>query len=129
METLFALIAILALLSQSGSSQPSPRKALPKAPLVLAPLPEADAVAPAQPRYRLIAKFSDSLRVRATPTGGLRSESNASLTAVEELAQSLAMSFSPLIASSEALLSALEARAQSRSFVAQPDLAGMVIVE
>jgi hypothetical protein len=129
METLLALIAILAFLPQSGSSQPSPRKALPKAPLVLAPLPELDAVAPAQSRYRLIAKFTDSLRVRATPTGGLRSESNASLTAVEELARSLAMSFSPLIASSEALLSALEARAQSRSFVAQPDLAGMVIVE
>lgn len=129
MDALLSLFATLALLFQSATPPPSPRKTLPKAPLVLRPLSMAETAPDAQPRYRLIAKFTDSLRVRATPTGGLRSESNASLAAVEELARSRAMSFSPLIAASESLLSALEARAESRSLVAQPDLAGMAIVE
>src|SRR5688572_32522351 len=101
MEALLSLFAALLLLPQSGTPLPSPRKPLPKSPLVLRPLPELDPAPSAQPMHRLIAKFADSLRVRATPTGGLRSESNAALAAVEELARSLAMSFSPLIASSE----------------------------
>lgn len=77
---------------------------------------------------RLIVKFDDAALARATEAGGLASRGGADLTGVAEVAQTNALHFSPLIQLPELLLRNLEDRAAARSGVAQPDLAGLMIV-
>jgi len=77
---------------------------------------------------RLIVKFDDAVLARANDAGVLASERGADLTVVNEVAQSNGLRFSPLIRLPESTLRSLEDRARARSGVAQPDLAGMMIV-
>ncbi|MFT7667922.1 MAG: hypothetical protein ACI8X5_000608 [Planctomycetota bacterium] len=80
---------------------------------------------------RLIVKFVDSALVRADIDGALDSLSGESLASVQALATTLGteLRFRALLSTSAADLTALEQRAAARSGRAQPDLAGMLIVE
>jgi hypothetical protein len=93
------------------------------------------AKAPRRPSFehRLVAKFKDELRVRATKTGELRSDTQGpsaldNAAAIMRLAQPLGMRFSQLIQLPEARIAHLETRATLASKTAQPDFAGIVVV-
>ena len=77
--------------------------------------------------YRLIVKFHDPVRARSQ-RGSIISETATELAGTRRLARSFGMSFSPLIRLPEEALQELERRAASRSGVAQPDLAGLMVV-
>jgi hypothetical protein len=76
--------------------------------------------------YRLIVKFADALKVRATANQELRSLRGASLHEPRQLASKLGLKFAPLIHLPESKLNELQRRAALHSGVAQPDLAGIV---
>lgn len=85
-------------------------------------------------KHRLVVKFKDDLRVRATTSGGLLSDvkspaalSNAS--AVTQIAQRFGMRFSPLIQLPEQRLETMKTRAALGSKHQQPDLAGILVVD
>jgi len=104
-----------------------PRQPLPKE-AVRAPALASAALAPDRAQ-RLIVKFVDPARARFTPGGGLESRAGHDLGAVRRLAREEGLRFAPLVRLEESQLAALEARAAARSGRAQPDLAGMAIVE
>jgi hypothetical protein len=83
---------------------------------------------PASSPQRLIVKFHDHLRARATETGELVSAGGFDLDPVAGALPGIRLRFSPLIRLSESLLLDLEARAERISGRTQPDLAGMFIV-
>lgn len=91
--------------------------------------------APERPavKSRLIAKFKDSLRMRAEPDGGFRSAANAAerskASELEPLARQYRMRFSQHIRLPEASLQDLESQAAQASGRAQPDLAGVLAVD
>lgn len=91
--------------------------------------------APQRPavKSRLIAKFKDSLRVRAEPDGGVRSAASAAERSMAwelgSLAQQYGMHFSQHIQLPEASLQDLESEAAQASGRAQPDLAGVLAVD
>ncbi len=89
------------------------------------PLPPG-APARAAAGHRLIVKFRDELRARATAEGGLRSAAGADLGEAQRFASRLGLTFAPAIRLPESLLADLAARAAARSNRAQPDLAGML---
>ncbi len=95
---------------------------LPRAPLVKEPV----LALPTEPS-RLVVKFRDDLLVRATPAGLV------SLAGVEPAAAlpltGAAASFTQLLALPDETIAFLEARAALASGRAQPDLAGMVVVD
>jgi len=81
---------------------------------------------PAHP-HRLIVKFRDAVRARSTAQG-LVSLADADLSAINVIERGHAVRFSRLINLAQAKLDRLERRAARTSGVAQPDLAGMMIV-
>lgn len=91
--------------------------------------------APQRPavKSRLIAKFKDSLRMRAEPDGGFRSAATATdpsmASELEPLAQQYGLHFSQHIQLPEASLQDLESEAAQSSGRAQPDLAGVLAVD
>lgn len=123
---MYGLLALAAL-------SPAPQDALlPRTPLAPEPvralaLPEAAAPRDGD-RYRLVVKFVDAARARFEG-GAARSTSGFDLGATQAVARDEGLEFRRLIALDEAALATLEARAATRSGVAQPDLAGMAIVE
>ena len=87
-----------------------------------------------QAKHRLVVKFTDDLRIRATPNGGVRSDATSiaaqsSAAAVSQVAQPFGMRFSQLIQLPEQRLEALRTRAAQASNEAQPDLAGILVAE
>lgn len=77
--------------------------------------------------HQLVVKFRDAARVRATGARPV-SLSGADLSAVEALAAQHGAEFTQLIRLPQATLDLLEQRAALHSGVAQPDLAGMLVV-
>jgi hypothetical protein len=101
-------------------------------PQVRVPLSTASVKVPANPRgeawsHRLVVKFADEARVR-TRHAKLVSETSADLGAVEAIAAGRRLTFTPLVTWPPSRLAALQARAQTQSGRAQPDLAGMMVV-
>jgi serine protease len=85
-------------------------------------------------KHRLVVKFRDDLRVRATKSGGVQSDvkSPAALgntSALSQLAQRSGMRFSQLIQLPEQRLETLRTRAALASKLQQPDLAGILVVD
>ncbi|MCA9752079.1 MAG: hypothetical protein KC591_07800 [Gemmatimonadetes bacterium] len=77
---------------------------------------------------RLVVKFRDDVRARSAADGTLVSAAERDLSPVIAAVGPSAR-FRPLIGLPESTLSALEGRAEARSGRAQPDLAGMLVVE
>lgn len=96
--------------------------------------PLTNTTPPTQPAYphRLVVKFSDGVKARPTTENALRSAAGVPLDALLAqlaLASDAAVTFRPLIDTDENVLRKIERRAAERSGRAQPDLAGMLIVE
>lgn len=106
-----------------------PRRPYPKHPLRLPS--ERDADGTLRP-WIMQVKFADAAQVRVDDrdgVGGLRSRSGADLDAVRAVAADEQLRFRSATQHSPGDLAALEARAAERSGRAQPDLAGLVVVE
>jgi len=86
----------------------------------------ADVERPAHPSF-LTVKFRDELKLRAQH-GGLFSEVGTDVPSVRAVADSHRLDFETLIQLPQYKLDRIEQRAARRSGVAQPDLAGMLVV-
>ncbi len=129
---LAALCAFSAALPSPAATQDlSPRKELPTQDLrlALASIESAGVEQPSAWRVELVLKFEDAALARAEEDGSLASRSGFDLARVRALASEVGGRFRPLIRLNEAKLRALEQRAADRSRVAQPDLAGMLVLE
>ena len=91
---------------------------------------------PQQPKakHRLVVKFTDDLRARATANGDMRSDvasaaAQSKASAVSQIAQPFGMRFSQLIQLPEQELETLRTRAALASNEEQPDLAGILVAE
>lgn len=113
---------VVALFCGFALASPAPRSPLPQPPLRA--VPPSDAAGD----HELVVKFIDDALVRAQ-AGTLRSLAGSDLGPAVALASAWQATFRPLIQLPDADLAALEARAEARSGRAQPDLAGMVVVE
>lgn len=120
-----ALVLSAALAAPAFAQTLLPRELPPKTRVRALPLP-AGAALPTGERHRLIVKFQDDVRARATPEGGVLSLSDADLSEVRSAAQRLHLAFAPAIRLPESTLGELTARAAARSGRAQPDLAGIL---
>lgn len=119
-------LAVL-LLPATSAAQLNPRVALDTGPVRAAPLPPgADAPLASGWEHRLVVKFADEVRARATPAGGLLSRTGVDLTEVETLAAAEGLAFFKIMGASEDRLADLQSRGEARSGVAQPDLAGIL---
>lgn len=78
--------------------------------------------------HRLTVKFRDDVRMRATP-GGLVSLDQADLAAIKGITEKYGCRFKPLINLSQEKIDFITIRAERASGRAQPDFAGMMIVE
>lgn len=78
---------------------------------------------------RLVLKFRDAVRARASSSGDITSSAGFDLSSSQAVADRFGAKFLPLIRLSEEALTRLEERARAQSDRAQPDLAGMVIVD
>ena len=106
----------------------APRSPTPSGALRL-PVLEAGAEQPAPLGQQLVIKLVDSVRGRASDGGELRSAAGADLSALKALAQGEGLTFAPLIRLPLETLATLEQRAAQFSGRAQPDLAGMLVVQ
>lgn len=114
----FGLIVVMACVGGLAlAGQLQPRHELPKPALVIQPS------AP----HQLLVKFRDVLRVRCSGLG-VESLTGGDVSDVWALADRHGVTFSPLINLPQEKLDALEQRAARISGVAQPDLAGMMVV-
>lgn len=91
------------------------------------PLTGPDAVVRPEYPSQLTVKFADHLRVRAA-RDGLSSSDQGALSPVTTLAKRFGLTFEQLIRLPRTTLHRLEERAERRSGAAQPDLAGMMLV-
>ncbi len=128
------LVVLLAAAGAAGAARAAaaaadvPRVPLPKAPAALAgPADLLPGLRVAE--YQLAVKFVDAARVRPVAGGSLRSEAGADLSRVRAVQAALGLRFAPHIALPEPVLADLERRAEARSGLAQPDLAGLLRVE
>ncbi len=129
--------ACLLLSTTSFAQEVVPREQLRVAQVKATPLPAASpeqvgpqALSVVAGQHRLIVKFRDALRARASQAGELTSNVGTSVAAIGKLAGELgvALRFGPLVRLEDSVLENLQARAASRSGRAQPDLGGMLIV-
>ncbi len=120
--TPFFLLSIGAL--TPGALALQPRQPLPRMELHALDLPDTPIAG-----WRLTFKLRDELKVRATESGGLRSEVGADLSELLKIAQEEGLRFRPLIDLDPQLILGVEARAAARSGRAQADLQGMLRVE
>ncbi len=81
--------------------------------------------------HRLIVKFKDEVKARATMNSGITSLAfdNSYLTSLDRVMNQFDMSFSKLIQLPDEKLNQIQRLAATRSDVEQPDLSGMVIVD
>ncbi len=102
--------------------------AQPRLPLLKEPLPR-----PMPGRgvrdHRLVVKFTDAARVRATGRGRVASASGFSMSTVDDLAAQTGLRFTPLLDASHEAIDAFARRARERSGHEQPDLKGLFRVE
>jgi subtilisin family serine protease len=91
---------------------------------------------PQQPRakHRLVVKFTDDLRARASASGDMRSDvtsppTQSKASAVSQIAQRFGMRFSQLLQLPEQEIETLRTRAALASKQEQPDLAGILVAE
>ena len=118
--------ALLICAPAEALAQLMPRVQLDPGPVQAAPLP----LGTTAPVHRqLVVKMSDDVLGRATPAGGIESLTGASLDMVEVLAAAHGVTFAPVLRTPQAKLDALQDRAAARSGRAQPDLAGLLLVE
>lgn len=103
---------------------------------LVARTPFTKSKAPKRPsfKHRLVVKFADDLRMRATQSGSVRSDSHtpnalSNAAAVSQIAQRFGMKFSPLIRLPEQRIATLQTRAALNSKRVQPDLAGIMVAE
>jgi len=123
------LVALLAmLLVPDVCAQLTPRVPLDLG-AVKAPVVPASLLAKGLIKHRLVLKLADGLQGRATGDGGLDSEVGASLSGLEVVAADESLRFAPLLRTGEEQLNGLLTRAAERSGRAQPDLAGLLIIE
>jgi len=115
-----ALVTVFGIASIGSAQEPLAERAR----LASPPLITYDGV-----EYRLTVKFIDELRVRAQPAGNVISLTGGVLPGVAAATAKHGLNFRPQIRLSEQVLAALQLRAQLRSGRAQPDLAGMMIVD
>ena len=117
--TLIVLVAlVLVFASLAGAADLQPRLPLSDQPLLVHEGFD----------HRLIVKFDDAIRVRADGTDRVWSQTGADLGEVHLLAARHGLTFEQLIHLPEATLQEIEDRAADHSGIAQPDLAGMLIV-
>ncbi len=79
--------------------------------------------------YRLVVKFKDHLKVRLNKEAQVTSVEDNALVSVKELRSRKQLRFKRLLKLSEEKIHGLEKRARERSKRAQPDLAGIMIVD
>lgn len=96
--------------------------------------PLSKSKAPRRPaaKHRLVVKFADELRIRATSNGAVRSDTrspaaSSNASAVAQLAQRFGIKFAPLIKLPEERVASLQTRAALASKRTQPDLAGIMV--
>ena len=116
----FGLVALLTV----GSALAQPAALEPRSPLA-----KPDRVVQPPYEHRLVVKFSDQSRMRATPLGQVRSLANVDATVITMLQARFDLTFNQLIHLPDAAIAHLEGRAEARSGRAQPDLAGMMVVD
>jgi hypothetical protein len=94
-------------------------------------LPKGDLSSRIRPEFeqQLAVKFVDQVRARAAVDGSVASLAGSDLSAAARVAQTHRLRFSKLIGLPDEDLLELEDRAARHSGVAQPDLAGIMIVE
>ncbi len=135
MRSFFRLATLLVssalVLAPAWAQELSPRKELPAQDLrqALASIESLSAAQPPSWRVDLVIKFEDAVLARAEADGSLSSRSGFDLSAARDLASQVGGRFRPLIRMDESELRALEQRAAQRSATAQPDLAGMLVLE
>lgn len=115
---LSALLITIPAVGQQASDF-SPRAPLPK----LAPQ-----VKPSLATGRLIVKFKDQVQARVRG-GKVKSVAGTKMDEVDRLTNEMGLTFTPLLAKSEAQMRLVEIRAAAYSGKAQPDLAGMMYVD
>lgn len=124
------LLVLCVLQVVGGPSALSPRQPLPKEQSAAHALPAQDisrwASTSQPPGWRLAIKFRDGLRVRADVAGGIDSRSGAELRQARALGAELGVRFEHAITIPEAKLVELQERAQTRTGVESPDLAGIL---
>lgn len=84
---------------------------------------------PLSPTGRLLIKFNDDVRARRTGDRAVGSEANRDLEAFHQLLVDSDLRVKPLFSRSADALARIQQKAASYSGKAQPDLAGMMIVE
>ena len=99
---------------------------VPRAPLTKLPNGELEAFGGGS--GRLVVKFMDAVKARATPDGSVFSLVNRDLRAVADIALGAELKFAPTIKLPQESLSAIEGKAAAYSKRAQPDLGGMMYV-
>ena len=117
-EALILLVAFACTSTAVFAGELQPRRELPKCKVV------------SQPDYphRLVVKFRDALRVRSSPDG-LMSLVGGDLSVVAAVLTKHEATASPLIHLPAATLGLLERRASRSSGIAQPDLAGIMVLD
>lgn len=121
------VVAALLLAAGASGGELTPRTPLPKTAVKARPAPPG-AASLAGSQHRLVVKFRDDVRARAA-NGRLTSRADAELTGARDVARRFDMSFRPLLKLSEERLARFEKRAAEHSRRAQPDLAGVLVVE
>jgi hypothetical protein len=129
LRLILALVLLATVLASAAGAQ-AERMPLPGAPVRLPRVAaERDGDPWATHELRLVVKFVDGARARTTGDGAMVSLSGEDLSPIHDLASGLGLRFSPLIALPTQRLAELEQRAARRSERAQPDLAGLLIVD
>lgn len=122
----YAVLGWFLLLCASATGQDLlPRPALDPGPPVIVPAP---ATLGSDPPRRLVVKFVDAVQARCTERGQLISKVGADLSEPNLHAAASGLAFSPLLRVPEDKLAGLQARGEANSGIAQPDLAGLLVV-
>lgn len=121
-------LGLLALATGVTAGELTSRQPVPKAPVRAISLPADDTKLADERRHRLIVNFRDDVRARSD-RGAVISDTGADLSEAYNAARGLGLSFSPLIQLPAESLTELENRTSARSLKAQPDLAGILVVD
>ncbi len=113
----------------AAAQELTPRRPLPKSVVKVMPLSgRSPSMNEQGDQYRLIVKFRDEIKMRAVQNR-LEQTALKDMGSINNVIQRFGMTFSRLIKLSEDKLQSMEARAEAHSGIAQPDLAGIMIVQ
>jgi len=115
---LIALALMLIPVSYASADDMAPRK----------PIKVENIYANPDFELRLIVKFEDAVKARATASGTIESMTKADLGLFETISRDNQLSFEQLVKLSDTKISSLEDRARSASGIEQPDLRGLLKV-